>query len=578
MFQRFKPLLDLVRKISIPWLLLGSACGLALIETAAALWIPMLTRDLVDAAGAGGVPRSLMVTLTAVLLAQAGISGVSLYLLARAGEHMTAFLRNLLFSRLVRLPMSFHDDTESGELVSRTLSDTAAVESLLTEQAIAMIASTIAMFGSIIILCWLDWRLTAVLFSSLLLGLVLVLPVVARLQAVGHEMQSRQAVFSGRLTGSLGEARLLKASCAEEAECRSAAKSIDGLRLLGLAEARIMALLGPVSTLALTGALVVILGYGGARVGTGELAVGTLVAFMLYLFQVAVPMVQMSTFFAALSKAAGAAEYLNELLEKPLEDPVADGGQAPVGSVLQFKDVQFGYGSEKTVLDGLNLELKPDTVTALVGPSGSGKTTILSLLERFYPTNAGSITVGGKPIDQLALEPWRRRIGYVPQEAPVISGTVRDNLCYGLKEEPTAVAITSALRAARAEGFVSELSEGLDTQVGERGAKLSGGQRQRLAIARAFLTDPEILMLDEATANLDAESEDAVRAALAELMHGRTTLVVAHRLATVVDADQIAVIEKGRVTGLGTHRGLMADHELYRQLAERQFVQSEVAA
>ncbi len=578
MLQRFKPLLDLVRKISIPWLLLGSACALALLETAAGLWIPMLVRDLVDGAGAGGVPRNLVITLTVVLLSQAAISGVSVYLLSRAGEHMTAFLRNLLFARLVRLPMSFHDDTESGELVSRTLSDTASVKSLLTEQTVAMIASSITMVGAILILCWLDWRLTVVLFTSVLLGLVLVLPVVGRLQTVGHEIQSRQAIFSGRLTGSLGESRLLKASCAEDSECRSAARSVDGLRLLGLAEARIMALLGPVLTLALTGALVVILGYGGARVGSGELAVGTLVAFMLYLFQVAIPMVQMSTFFAALSKAAGAAEYLNELLELPLEDPVVGGQEAPAGAELRFSGVRFGYQSDKPVLNGLELELKPDTVTALVGPSGSGKTTILSLLERFYPPDEGTITVGGQLIDQLALEPWRRRIGYVPQEAPVISGSVRDNLSYGLKKEPSAEAIDAALRAARADGFVAELSEGLETQVGERGAKLSGGQRQRLAIARAFLTDPEILMLDEATANLDAESEDAVRAALAELMRGRTTLVVAHRLSTVVGADQIAVVENGRVTGLGSHKRLMSHHQLYRQLAERQLVQGGVAA
>ena len=363
--DRFKPLLSLVKKISIPWLLLGAACALALLETAGALWIPMLTRDLVDAAGAGGIPLGLIATLAVVVSAQAAISGVTVYVLARAGEQMTAFLRNLLFSRLVRLPMSFHDDAESGELVSRTLSDTASVKSLLTEQAVSMITSSIAMVGAIVILCWLDWRLTAVLFSSVLLGLVLILPVVARLQVIGREIQDQQAVFSGRLTAGLGEARLLKASCAEESECRSAARSIDGLRRLGLDEARIMAWLGPALTLSLTGALVVILGYGGARVGSGELAVGTLVAFMLYLFQVTLPVVQMSSFFAALSKAAGAAEYLNGLLELPLEDPVADGAEAVPGSSVRFSGVSFGYRADKPVLRDLNLELKPDTVTAL---------------------------------------------------------------------------------------------------------------------------------------------------------------------------------------------------------------------
>ena len=570
MLERFKPLQRLVRRLTLPRALLAGACLLTLFETGLALWVPLLTRDLIAGASDGSVPRDLVLVLVSVVLVEAVFSGLSLYLLARAGEKLTAFLRNALVGRLIRLPMSFHDERKSGELVSRTMSDTASVQSLLTVQAVAFVAGLVSMVGAVVILWLLDWRLTLVLFSSALVGLLLVLPVAARLQSIGKEIQDEQAAFSGRLAGVLGDMRLLKASCAESHEAGLAARAVEALRVLGLREARIYAVLGPTVTLGLSGALVVILGYGGARVASGALAVGTLVAFILYLFQVVMPMVQFSTFIAALNKAAGAAEHLSGLLDEAEEERSERGSVPALEGCLRFESVRHSYGDDRDVLRGFDLEIPVGKVTALVGPSGAGKTTVLSLLERFYAPDSGRIVVGGEPLAQMALEPWRRRVGYVSQEAPLLAGSVRDNLCYGLARPPSAAQIDRALRAARADRFVAELSEGLETEVGERGVKLSGGQRQRLALARAFLVDPEILMLDEATANLDAESESAIRDALAELMHGRTTVIVAHRLSTVVFADQIAVVEAGTVTGRGRHHELLASHDVYRDLVERQ--------
>lgn len=574
--ERFQALIRLIRRTRIPWTPLAGASGLSLFDTALGLWVPLLVRDLVASASDGAVSGSLVLLLAGVILFEAVLSGWSLYLLAVAGERLTAFLRTELVGKLIRLPMSFHDDQKSGELVSRAMSDTQSVESLLTEQSIAFLSGLLSMLGALVILFLLDWQLMLVLLGCALASLLLVLPVAARLQGIGREIQDEQASFSGRLAAVLAEIRLLKASCAESEEERRSATAIGALQRLGLREARVLAILGPTVTLGMSGALVAILGFGGTRVASGALEVGTLVAFMLYLFQVVLPMVQFSSFVAALNKAAGAAEHLSGLLELDEEDRTEEGRLPVEGSDLRLTGIHHSYDAEP-VLRGVDLEIPAGRVTALVGPSGGGKTTILSLLERFYAPTSGEIRVGNDALGDLRLEAWRRRIGYVTQEAPLLAGTVRENLAYGLENPPEEDRIDAALRAARADGFVARLEKGLDTEVGERGVKLSGGQRQRLALARAFLTDPEILILDEATANLDAESEGAVRAAMRSLMEGRTTVVVAHRLSTVVDADQIAVLENGVLTGRGRHEELMATHEVYRDLVERQSLLGDAA-
>lgn len=569
--KRFQPLVRLVRRIRMPWLLLVAASLLTLVDVALGLWIPLLTRDLIESTEGSGVPRGLVGILVGVLLVEAAFSAVSIYLMARAGENLTADLRCKVVSHLLRLPMASHDRRQSGELVSRTLSDSQSIESLLTEQTVSFVAGVFSMIGAVVILWLLDWRLTLVLFGAALFAVLLVLPVAARLQVIGKELQDHLALFSGRLTGVLADIRLVKAACAEEEEIQRAGRSIESLRGLGLREARIMAVLGPTVTVGMSGSLVLILGYGGARVASGALSVGTLVAFILYLFQVVLPMIQFTAFVAALNKAAGAAEHLSGLLDEAAEDAVASGVDPAdaFGGDLVFDGVDHEYDGNEVLRD-VHLRVPAGRVTAVVGPSGGGKTTLLSLVERFYQPSSGNIRLGEVGIDRFVLEPWRRRIGYVPQEAPLLSGTVRDNLCLGLDREPTEDQVARALGAARADGFVERLEQGLDTEVGERGVRLSGGQRQRLAIARAFLVDPDLLMLDEATANLDAESEVAVRAALRDLLRDRTALVVAHRLATVRTADQIAVLEDGRVSGTGSHEELVAGHPTYRRFVAHQ--------
>jgi len=253
----------------------------------------------------------------------------------------------------------------------------------------------------------------------------------------------------------------------------------------------------------------------------------------------------------------------SEAVELEAKQPLADG-------VVAFEDVHFSYGPDKQVIDGISFEARPGTVTAFVGPSGGGKTTIFSLLERFYEPDSGTILFNQTPITDLSLRAWRSKIGYVSQESPLMSGTILSNMTYGMSDIPPMEKIIEAAEAANAEAFIEELPDKYDTLVGERGVKLSGGQRQRIAIARALLHNPKILLLDEATSNLDSGSEASVQEALERLMKGRTTLIIAHRLATIVHANRIFFLEQGKITGAGTHEELITHHELYKEFTQGQ--------
>ena len=286
--------------------------------------------------------------------------------------------------------------------------------------------------------------------------------------------------------------------------------------------------------------------------------------------QIIMPITAITMFVTQLQKARGATGSIIAILDEPDEEsvpglPVPDERQR-----IDVSDLRFGYAKAEPVIQGVSFALEPGTVTALVGPSGGGKTTVFSLLERFYAPDAGTIRLGGVPIESFALAEWRRRIGYVPQDSPLLSGTIRENLVYGVDRSVPEEEIVEAAKSAYAHEFIMALPAGYDTDVGERGVKLSGGQRQRIAIARALMRDPALLMLDEATSSLDSSSEMAVQKALSNLMRGRTTLVIAHRLSTVIDADQILFLEKGLITGRGTHGELLVSHPLYRSFAAQQ--------
>ncbi|WP_173918617.1 ABC transporter ATP-binding protein [Halobacillus sp. Marseille-Q1614] len=551
--------------------LVAVALVLSLLETAASLVVPLFTRDLVDQLAGGGISTGLIVFLAVTFVIQTVSGGFSYYILAYIGEHIVSYIRRSLWAHILRLPVGYFDDHESGETMSRITQDTTTVKNLITNHLVSFVTGVITIIGAVVILLTIDWRMTLIMLSSVPVALFVLMPLGRIMYRVSKRLQDEMADFSANLGRVLSEIRLVKSSNAEDAETTKGARGIGQLFTYGLREARIQAIISPFVTSIIMVVLVVLIGYGGVRVASGALSAGSLVAVIIYVFQIIVPFSQMATFFTAFQKAMGATERIQYIHSLSVERSAAGGDFANEG--LRFHDVSFSYkGSERVILKGVSFTVLPGETVALVGPSGAGKTTVFSLIERFYQPTDGEITIGGETLETVGLHKWRRSIGYVSQDSPVMSGTIRDNICYGLNEEVDDLRVEAALRQANAYDFVMKLEDGLDTWVGERGIKLSGGQRQRIAIARALLRDPEILLLDEATSNLDSESEAAVQEALRALMEGRTTLVIAHRLSTVADADQLLMLEDGMITGIGSHERLYAENYRYRELVDQQML------
>lgn len=563
-----KEFVSLLKQLDWPKGVTVAALVLALFSTLASLAIPLVTKQLVDSLTTDLFNWKTAIFLFAVFVIQALLGGVSYYMLAYIGETIVADLRSRLWGKVLRLPVPYYDETETGETMSRITQDTTILKQLVADHLVSLITGIISIIGAIAILLYLDWKMTLIMLISIPISMAIIFPLGRVMHKIAKATQAEMAKFSGLLGRVLGDIRLVKAYRAEPYEQEKGSVAIRSLFGFGLREAKIQAVISPVMTLIMMGILVAILGYGGAQVSNGALSAGTLVAIIFLMFQIIVPFAQMAQVFTVFQKAVGATERIQQILG--MDSERTEGVTGDAESVLAFQEVSFSYDSDKPVLKNVTFSAVPGTVTAFVGPSGGGKTTLFSLIERFYKPMSGTIYLGDRPVEEIELSDWRGRIGYVSQESPLLSGTIVDNIAYGLSERPSLDKIRNAASAANALGFIEEMEDGFDTLVGERGMKLSGGQRQRIAIARALLHNPSILLLDEATSNLDSGSQTHVQEALQRLMVGRTTLIIAHRLSTVIDADQLIFLEKGTITGIGTHQELLKSHRMYEEFAAGQ--------
>ncbi len=567
--KNWRRFVGLVKQAQPPMLLLIIALCMSIATTGVGFIVPLFTKKLVDGFSLQSLNYWQIILLGIAFIVQAIASGLSIYFLNRVGHQVVAKLRDQLWRKLLHLPIPYYDDNDTGETLSRVTNDTAVVKELITEHLANCLTGVISIVGSVIILLFLDWKMTLVMLIAVPLAMIILMLLGKRMFVISKGMQDETAKFTAILNQVLPETRLVKASNAENIEYERGKKGITNLFTFGLKEAKIHALISPLISFILMSVLVAIIGYGGVRVSSGELTAGDMVAFILYLIQIIMPMTQLTMFFTQLQKAMGATERISALLEHE-EENIYDGQQLnSVQEPIHVRNVDFAYG-EEPILSNINFTIEPGKVTAIVGPSGGGKTTTFALLERYYQPTNGSITLGDTPIDTFSLHSWRNQIGYVAQESALLSGTIRENICYGIARDVSDEELERVAKMAYADQFINELPDKFNTEVGERGIKLSGGQRQRISIARALLRNPQILMLDEATSSLDSNSEIYVQKALDNLMQGRTTLVIAHRLSTVVDADQILFIEKGHITGCGTHDTLFETHDMYREFAKQQ--------
>lgn len=556
-----------------PGILLGS--GLSLAGSLLALAQPLVAKQMVDALDRGRPAVGALALLSALVLVGAVTAALGQYVLERTAESVACTARRRLSEHLLQLRLPELNRTEPGELISRVTSDTTVLRQVATRSIASAGSGLLVVVATLALMALLDPVLLIITLATIALIGAAVTAAVPPIARAARRTQEAVGRMGSLLERTLGALRTIKASGAEGRETAGLHQAAEDARRAGTLAARWQALSATTSTVAVQLSFLVVLGVGGARVATGAITVSTLVAFLLYVFALAPRVGQLVEAVGLLQAGSAAAARIGEVHSMDTEPigPPQDRANTPephgpVGVV--FQGVRFSYDPEAPpVHEDVSFTVPRKTTTALVGPSGAGKTTVFSLLERFYQPDRGRILLDGEDIARLPLSQLRALIGYVEQDSPILSGTLRDNLLLSAPDADAAQ-MRDVLRRTRLDSLVARLPDGLDTPIGHRGSTLSGGERQRVAIARALLRRPGLLLLDEATSQLDAANEAALHETLADISRTTTILVIAHRLSTVTTADQILLLEYGRVRAAGTHAQLLATDVLYRRLAAAQ--------
>ncbi|MGA5707136.1 ABC transporter ATP-binding protein [Streptomyces cellulosae] len=556
------------------WGLLAGAL-LSLVTGATGLALPLVARELIDDLAHDRAVTGALLLMSALVIGNTVLGAVGSYVLRRAAESVVLGARRTLSSYLLRLRIAAVDRTEPGDLMARITSDTTLLREVTTDSLIGLGTGGLTLLATVALMGWVEPVLLAVTLGVLAVAGTLLGVVVPRIRRASKRAQEAVGVMGASLERVLGALRTVKASGAEPREERTLHDAARESWRMSVRAAKWSAAAGNTAGLAMQLAFITVLAVGGARVATGAIDIGTLVAFLLFVFYLMAPISQVVGAVTQYQAGSAALARIQEALRLPAEPaapPAALPSPGAAPAAVAFEDVRFRYAEDLPyVHHGVTFSVPPQGLTAFVGPSGAGKTTVFSLIERFYDPESGVITVDGRDVADWALPELRAAIGYVEQDAPVLSGSLRDNLLLG-NPDADEDALTRVLKTTRLDGLVARLPQGLDTLVGHRGTKLSGGERQRVAIARALLRRPRLLLLDEATSQLDAVNEAALRDTVADVARTTTVLVVAHRLSTVTAADRIVVMDAGRVRAVGTHRELVTSDPLYGELAATQFL------
>ncbi|NUV95247.1 ABC transporter ATP-binding protein [Streptomyces sp. KAI 90] len=554
---------------------LFAGAALSLVTGATGLMLPLVARELIDDLAHDRAITGALLAMSGLVVANAALGALGGYVLRRTAESVVLGARRTLSSYLLRLRVAAVDRTEPGDLMARITSDTTLLREVTTDSLVGLGTGGLTLLATLVMMGLVDpvllgVTLAVVAGAGTVLGLI-----VPRINRASRQAQDAVGVMGAALERMLGALRTVKASGAEPREERTLHEAAEESWRQSVRAAKWSAAAGNTAGLAMQVAFITVLAVGGARVATGAIDIGTLVAFLLFVFYLMAPIQNVVAAVTQYQTGKAALARIQDALRLPAEPPARPAPLPSPGAepaYVAFRDVRFRYADDLPYIHhGVTFEVPARGMTAFVGPSGAGKTTVFSLVERFYDPVSGEITLDGRSLADWDLASLRAAIGYVEQDAPVLSGSLRDNLLLGNPGADEA-AVAAVVKTTRLDSLVERLPDGLDTLVGHRGTKLSGGERQRVAIARALLRRPRLLLLDEATSQLDAVNEAALRDTVADVARTTTVLVVAHRLSTVTMADRIVVMDAGRVRAVGTHRTLVAEDPLYAELAATQFL------
>jgi ATP-binding cassette, subfamily B, bacterial AbcA/BmrA len=569
--KKNRKLIKLIKLNKLFWL--GLLC--VLLSSTLNILAPLYIKELIDLSSIFKSPHFLLLILKliVVLLVQVILSSIGNFLIGREGERQILNIRRTLEKHLISLPVQFYDNQNSGKLTSRVINDSVLIKNFVTEIIPNFITSLLTVIGTFVVLFILDWKLTFLIFIIFPIDTIFMIPLGKFEEKIVINTQNSLSDLSSITTESFRNIQTIKLNCAEDNILTKFSKKLIELYRLSVKSDTVYAVLSPIQNLISFVLIVLVLFYGGYRVQTGTLTVGVLTSFLIYFFQIINPVNVIMSFHPNYKQISGAVKKIDAILEEPTEKYINTKLCPKVKQPcnLEINNLSFAY-EEKVILKNINMKFPAKQKISIVGPSGAGKTTLVKLITRLYEPSLGNININGINSRDFNLADWRGLFGVVSQDNYIVSGTIYDNLILGLTNAPSDQEIKKALVIANLTTFINSLNKGINTIVGEQGIKLSGGQRQKIQVARAYLKKPTFLILDEATSNLDANSEADITQALKQVMHGKTIITIAHRLSTVVDADAIYFLDDNKIIAEGNHSELLAKVPKYRSFVKKQMI------